>query len=168
MRLQSRLLSDAAPELAIACREVMAVYARRFAPWHLIVTSVWRSPLVQEALYAQGRVQSKTELNAIRDRAGLPPIYDEDEAHRVVTWTRASNHTRTPARAVDFAVAIDPDGPAGPLKPRIDWDDERRYRQMGEIAESLGLVWGGRWKRPDLCHVELPKVDAAGYKATGI
>lgn len=159
MKLQSRLLSDAVPELATACRELMATYARRFAPWHLVVTSVWRSPLVQEALYAQGRVQSKTELNAIRDRAGLPPIYDEDEAHRVVTWTRASNHTRTPARAVDFAVAIDPDGPSGPLKPRIDWDDERRYRQMGELAESLGLVWGGRWERPDMCHVEIPKVE---------
>ena len=161
MRLQSRLLSDAAPELAIACREVMAVYARRFAPFHLIVTSVWRSPLVQEALYAQGRVASKTELNAIRERAGLPPIYNEAEAHRVVTWVRTSKHNRVPSEAVDFAVALDPDGPEGPQKPRIDWEDISRYAAMGEIAKRVGLVWGGDWRKPDYCHVEKPRESAA-------
>lgn len=28
------------------------------------------------------------------------------------------------------------------------------YRKAGEIAESLGLHWGGRWKHPDPDHVE--------------
>lgn len=155
--MASRLLSDARPELAAKVRALMEEYARRFAPWMLLITSVWRSPLEQEALYAQGRVASKTELNAIRERAGLPPIYDEDEAHRVVTWVRNSRHNRTPSEAVDLAVALDPDGPHGPLKPRIDWQSEARYEAMGEIAKRLGLVWGGDWKRRDLCHVEMPK-----------
>jgi len=153
----SRLLTDARPELAEKVRALRDEYARRFAPWYLVVTSVWRSPMEQEALYAQGRVASKTELNAIRERAGMPPIYDEDEAHRVVTWVRNSRHNRTPSEAVDLAVAIDPDGTAGPMKPRIDWTSESRYEAMGEIAKRLGLVWGGDWKRRDLCHVELPK-----------
>lgn len=155
--MASRLLSDARPELAEKVRKLLEEYARRFAPWYLVVTSVWRSPMEQEALYAQGRVASKTELNAIRERAGMPPIYDEDEAHRVVTWVRHSRHNRTPSEAVDLAVAIDPDGTAGPMKPRIDWTSESRYEAMGEIAKRLGLVWGGDWKRRDLCHVELPK-----------
>lgn len=159
MKLQSRSLDDARPELAEKVRELMAEYARRFAPWSLMITSVWRSPLVQEALYCQGRVP-RIELNAVRERAGLPPIYDEQEAARVVTWTRNSRHNRTPSEAVDLAVVIDPDGPDGPLKPRIDWHTASRYEAMGEIAKRLGLVWGGDWKRQrDLCHVEIPKAE---------
>lgn len=30
-----------------------------------------------------------------------------------------------------------------------------RYRQAGEIAESIGLVCGMRWKKPDYDHIEL-------------
>lgn len=29
------------------------------------------------------------------------------------------------------------------------------YRLYGELAESVGLVWGGRWKMMDFGHVEL-------------
>jgi peptidoglycan LD-endopeptidase CwlK len=31
------------------------------------------------------------------------------------------------------------------------------YRLFGECAESVGLVWGGRWKMRDLGHVEMRK-----------
>ncbi len=155
--MSSRLLSDAHPVLAEKVRTLQAQYAKRFAPWYLVITSVHRTPLEQEALYAQGRVVSKLELNAIRERAGMPPIYDENEAHRIVTKTRHSMHNRTPSEAVDLAVAIDPDGATGPLKPRIDWMTASRYEAMGELAKGLGLVWGGDWKQRDLCHVELPK-----------
>ncbi|WP_341675051.1 M15 family metallopeptidase [Niveibacterium sp. SC-1] len=31
----------------------------------------------------------------------------------------------------------------------------RGYQRYGELAESLGLTWGGRWKMMDLGHVEL-------------
>jgi peptidoglycan L-alanyl-D-glutamate endopeptidase CwlK len=31
------------------------------------------------------------------------------------------------------------------------------YRLYGEYAESVGLVWGGRWKMMDFGHVELRK-----------
>ena len=154
--MASRLLSDAHPLLADKVRTLQAQYVKRFFPWHLVITSVWRSPLEQEALYAQGRVRSRMELNSIRERAGLPPVYSDEEASRIVTKVRSSRHNRQPSEAVDLAVAIDPDGPVGPLKPRIDWQTASRYEAMGELAERLGLVWGGRWKMRDLCHVELP------------
>jgi len=35
-----------------------------------------------------------------------------------------------------------------------DWNDTEGYKKMGEIAESLGLKWGGRWKIGDYGHVE--------------
>lgn len=34
------------------------------------------------------------------------------------------------------------------------------YRLYGELAESLGLAWGGRWKMRDLGHVELQRRSA--------
>lgn len=160
--MASRSLTTADPQLARMVKELMAAYARRFFPWFLMITNVSRDPLEQEALYAQGRVGSKMELNAIRERAGLPPIYNEKEAHRIVTWTRNSRHNRIPSEAVDLAVAIDPDGPDGPLKPVIDWDDIARYEAMGELAKEIGLVWGGDWKNRDLCHVELPVEEKDG------
>lgn len=36
----------------------------------------------------------------------------------------------------------------------------RGYRLYGEVAESVGLRWGGRWKMMDFGHTELP---LAGY-----
>ena len=39
-------------------------------------------------------------------------------------------------------------GPAESLHFQF-WND------LGWIAESLGLTWGGRWKKPDVAHVEL-------------
>ena len=157
---ESRSLSAADPHLAEKCLLVQEEFARRFAPWCLVITSVWRSPAVQEALYCQGRV-SKIELNAVRERAGMPHIYDDVEAGRIVTWLRNSRHNQTPSQAVDFAVALDPDGPEGPIKPRIDWNNASRYEAMGEIAKRVGLVWGGDWTKRDLCHVELPRKEAA-------
>lgn len=32
------------------------------------------------------------------------------------------------------------------------------YDALGEVAEALGLVWGGRWRRRDLPHVQCVRV----------
>lgn len=37
------------------------------------------------------------------------------------------------------------------------------YRQYGELAESVGLVWGGRWKMMDFGHVELRRANVLGH-----
>lgn len=42
------------------------------------------------------------------------------------------------------------------LKSKPNWDDGNpKWQRYGQMAESLGLVWGGRWHRPDLPHVQL-------------
>ncbi|MDR3391959.1 MAG: M15 family metallopeptidase [Sulfuriferula sp.] len=38
----------------------------------------------------------------------------------------------------------------------------RGYQLYGEVAESLGLRWGGRWKMMDLGHIELRKAGVIG------
>lgn len=64
----------------------------------------------------------------------------------IVTWTRSSKHTERKA----FDVAIIEMG-------KVTWDD-RKYDGPGAIGESVGLVWGGRWNKPDKPHFELKEV----------
>lgn len=159
MSHESRSLRHADPILAERVTCLVEDYSRRFAPWTLVITSVWRSDACQRALYAQGR-RPLPEVNALRKLCDMPPIDDTANAHPV-TWVTSSRHTMLPSRAVDLAVALDPDGSEGPTKARITWDDEARYAQMGELARRNGLVWGGDWKRRDMCHVELPRESLA-------
>ncbi|MDD8018368.1 MAG: M15 family metallopeptidase [Bacteroidota bacterium] len=35
-----------------------------------------------------------------------------------------------------------------------NWKDARNFFVVGEIAEKIGLVWGGRWKLRDLDHCQ--------------
>lgn len=60
-----------------------------------------------------------------------------------VTWTRRSKHTKR----IAFDIAVFKYG-------RISWEP-RDYLELGEIAKSLGLTWGGDWKVRDYCHFEL-------------
>jgi peptidoglycan LD-endopeptidase CwlK len=62
---------------------------------------------------------------------------------RIVTWTKNSRHTKR--EAFDIAMLVNG-------KP--DWSDNKLYRLAGQIGESVGLVWGGRWKKADLCHFQ--------------
>lgn len=40
---------------------------------------------------------------------------------------------------------------------KINWNSKDPvWLKMGEIGESLGLVWGGRWEQKDMGHFELP------------
>jgi hypothetical protein len=147
----SREISACAPELQKLGYELIARYWKRFAPFYLLPTFTSRSQQTHDALWAQGRMGTAA-VNSLRMLAGLQSITDE-ENKRQVTRTKRSKHLLNPSQAIDFAVTIDPDGPTGPLKPVIDWEDEGRYAAMGAMAEELGLAWGGKWG--DSCHVEL-------------
>jgi hypothetical protein len=69
-----------------------------------------------------------------------------------VSWTLRSKHLPDESgksNAIDLApvecLSMKAWGPAHP-----DWE------RLAEIAESLGLVAGIRWKQRDCCHFELP------------
>lgn len=48
--------------------------------------------------------------------------------------------------AKDFAVVVD---------GVYLWDRSPAYEKLGELAEALGLTWGGRWTSlNDIYHVE--------------
>jgi peptidoglycan L-alanyl-D-glutamate endopeptidase CwlK len=84
----------------------------------------------QNALYAQGRTTPG----------------------RIVTWTLNSMHLYGKA----FDIAILKDGkPTWDPKVDVDGDSAWDYYEAGQLGESIGLVWGGRWKKPDYPHFQL-------------
>lgn len=135
--MASRDLAHARRDLAAKVRELQVRFAAANPGKYLQVTCTYRTPREQQELFAQGRT-----------KPGLK-----------VTWIdgvrKLSKHNMSPAEAVDLAVVDDPDGPEGPIKPVIKWKDRPAYLSMGEIAESLDLQWGGRWRKVDACHVEV-------------
>ncbi len=127
----------------------------------VIITCVDRTYLEQDALFAQGREPLDT-VNALRQRAGLAPIIGT--ANRKVTWTRNSKHVVNPddertdndkARAFDFVILNAAGSAVWDVKADVNKDQEPDYLQAGEIAEAIGLKWGGRFRNPDMPHVEI-------------
>jgi len=132
---------------------------------NVIITNVDRCELEQIALYSQGR-KPLDVVNMKRMLAGLSPI---SESHnKIVTWTLASKHIPVivslddkynpvkKSRAFDFAIIKD-GKVCWNIKADLDLDGESDYLECGIIAESLGLVWGGRWKKPDFAHCQYMK-----------
>jgi peptidoglycan L-alanyl-D-glutamate endopeptidase CwlK len=128
---------------------------------NVITTCTARSFQEQMSLYAQGR-QPLDEVNRLRFLAGLPPITEKENSYKV-TWTMASKHivnlyddlpNNDKAYAFDFAIVKDKKV-IWDVKVSLDGDDLPDYQEAGEIGESLGLKWGGRWKSPDYPHLEL-------------
>lgn len=148
----SRSLEHADRRIQEAWPKISADYHTQFPDRWLKVTCTYRSKLVQRALFMQGRAGLET-VNGFRAEAKLTPILQDE--NRVVTWTRASKHAVFPSLALDLVVSVDPDGPNGPLKECLSWDD-RMYRPLVELCRKHGLVSGGTFHHPDWCHVEVP------------
>ena len=154
----SRAWDTCTPEVAEAGRKLQENFFVRFAPWQLVITRTAVSLDVQEAIEMQGRFPL-ARVNEARLAAGLWPILPAE--NHMVTWTapRKSLHVvgsgiRDLSEAVDLAIAIDPDGPLGPLKPRIDWKNNR-YPAMAVLAEALGFQAGINFHPSDPGHLQM-------------
>lgn len=73
---------------------------------------------------------------------------------RLVTRARGFESRHQYGLAVDLAPLVD--GRA--LISERDGRAAAAYQALGEEAEAMGLVWGGRWTFRDLMHVEAPGV----------
>jgi len=126
--MASRKIADCIPEI----QEKFAAFAVKMAEAGIpfMLTCTKRTQEEQDALYAQGRTAPG----------------------RVVTWTRKSKHIE--GRAFDIAILKD-GKPVWDLKADINDDHIPDYDQAGEIGESVGLRWGGRFKNPDRPHYEV-------------
>lgn len=55
--------------------------------------------------------------------------------------------------AVDFA-PVGPLGVALSKRNMLEWAAKGRYDAIGSLAETIGLEWGGRWKKKDGPHLQ--------------
>ena len=70
----------------------------------------------------------------------------------VVTWTLHSKHNQEGPDGKPDSHAFD----CVPMSAgKACWFAPEAYRRMGEIGESIGLKWGGRWKQKDCPHFEI-------------
>jgi peptidoglycan L-alanyl-D-glutamate endopeptidase CwlK len=116
----------------------------------IVITSTLRTDAMQRALYAQGR-QMLEDVNLLRKIAGMKPISEKRNEHTV---TNAQYSMHQSGCAFDFAI-VGPEGITWDTKADINDDNYEDYRQAGIIGESLGLTWGGRFKRIyDAAHLE--------------
>ena len=96
-----------------------------------------RSQDVQDAYFSQGRDDPEV-VNEKRKKAGLYAL-SENECKKVITKAKVSKHTS--GLALDVAPVVN-----GKILWTIDATEKANYwKRLGEIGESCGFVWGGRW-----------------------
>jgi len=77
----------------------------------------------------------------------------EENIKKGVSWTKNSRHLTGDAIDICPWLQYDLHGP-----DKLCWDSsDLIWERIGVIGESLGLVWGGRWRVRDLGHFELPR-----------
>lgn len=119
---------------------VAVTTALREAGLPAVVVEGYRSQAKQAALFAKGRAAS--------DKLGIAgPVSMLMQVPKIVTGTLNSKHTKR--LAWDTAFLID---------GRVTWDVPNDWWDyLGEVGESYGLRWGGRWKKlRDRPHLEVP------------
>lgn len=123
----SRKLEDLEPDMQAKANALLSVC------WNegilLMVTQTRRTYEEQAALYAKGRTAPGPAVT------NAPPGY---------SWHNFG-------RAFDVAEKDKTPYDLGQPGPR---DDDALWEKIGSIGESLGLIWGGRWKWPDRPHFE--------------
>jgi len=93
----------------------------------------YRSNAEQDYLYAQGRTRPGAKVT---NRKGGKSVHNSTKAGK-------------PASKAFDCVPL--------VKGVPDWDNKDLYEKLGKIGESLGLEWGGRWKKfVDKPHFQLP------------
>ena len=147
----SNRIEDLTPECQATFAEFKAKLDADQIPFAVVFTL--RSTAEQVALYTQGR-KPLDVVNSYRQVAGLPPTQETAIVTQCDGVTKKSNHQTGNAFDLTFA---DENGNA------IWPSDPVRWLALGGIAESVGLVWGGRWTPLDanglgwdIDHFEMP------------
>lgn len=138
--MASRSLADLHPNLKPLCQWFMEECGKH--DLNPLITCTYRSDKEQMALYAQGRT-NKFDIGT-----GKPL--------KIVTHAKAGQSPH------NFTLNGKPASRAFDVVPIVNgkpmWDGEHpAWEEMGELGESIGLEWGGRWLQPktDMPHFQL-------------
>ena len=86
-------------------------------------------------------------ISTYRDKEYQDFIFAQGRTRRgqIVTNAKGGESEHNHRNAFDFAIKVN---------GHITWNDYRLYERAGEIAEGMGLKWGGRFKLRDFGHIE--------------
>lgn len=138
------------PEMQSKCTLFLAHCQAENFP--VMINETFRESITQCIYYMQGRVDARLntnivkELNSLRKVHGFWELTETEAKSKIITWTLNSKHML--GKAFD-AVPLNKDGAVWWNAPQEVWD------KMGAIGESVGLMWGGRWKNKDSPHFEI-------------
>lgn len=142
----------------------------RLQNYIVVPICTYRSGDVQDVYYLQGRT-SLDRVNEARRLIGLDLIIEKE--NKIITWAKAGESAHNVIRkngdrvipwscAVDWALIRYNDKNVKVcewnLGADLDEDGMKDWLELGMIAEEVGLVWGGRWKKgkAESPHAELP------------
>lgn len=83
-----------------------------------------------------------------RDNESQNALYAQGrtKAGRIVTNAKAGQSFHNYQLAFDFVPIVN---------GKAMWNDHRTFQKLGELGESLGLDWAGRWKSfPEMAHLQ--------------
>lgn len=118
-------LNDLDAALKPLCEQFIQSCSNKGMP--IVITETFRDPVREDMLHAQGITPATSKTC--------------EHCHTLEDGTPAS-------RAFDFLIK-NMDGSI------IADGTNSAYHLAGQVAEDLGLVWGGRFRHPDYDHVQL-------------
>jgi peptidoglycan L-alanyl-D-glutamate endopeptidase CwlK len=130
--INSRSLDDLHPKVKPLC--VDFIEKCKHIGIDVLITSTYRDGEAQNALYALGRTVKGANPKPSK------PMGD------IVTNASAGKSYHNYRVAFDFAPIVN---------GKVMWDDAALFTRCGEVAESVGLEWAGRWtKFKELAHCQ--------------
>lgn len=78
--------------------------------------------------------------STVRDNEAQAALFEQGRSlpGKIVTNARAGESFHNHACAFDFVPIVN---------GKAQWNDDRTFAQCGQIAESVGLEWAGRWTK---------------------
>lgn len=147
----SRRLEDLDPVVRRMAEQFLRLAGEQ--GFKVMVTQTRRTFAEQAALYAKGRSAPGEPCRHAGEP--MPRKVGTCPRHPLgATVTRADSGWSWHEYGLAFDVAEDDGTPWDIGKPGHSAEDDEWWNKLGELGESLGLEWGGRWKRPDLPHFE--------------
>lgn len=135
----SRRIEDLHPEVQPMVRTFLVECAAKGV--QVFITYGLRSFEEQKALHAQGRLDI-SEVNALRQLVGMVGITSTQ--NKIVTNAVPGESTHQYGRAIDVAFWWDKNSDGKIQAGEVGWEGD--WYKVGQIGETLGLEWGGRWK----------------------
>jgi peptidoglycan L-alanyl-D-glutamate endopeptidase CwlK len=129
--MASRRIEDLQPLLQVKARYFLNLCEQEWPTGEVdvIITNTLRTLAEQQALYDQGR----------------------SKPGKIVTWAKPGSSAHNYGLAFDFVPVR-----LGKLVWGTKGADLDLWMRCGHFAETLGLEWGGRWKKTDYPHCQIP------------